>query len=380
MRAKNLILLLLAPLVFACGKKASETKPIRKDVTETVFASGVLEADGTYSLTAQTEGYLTQVNFSEGQLVKEGTVLAVVDNRENRFNTESAMALYKISRQNFSTTAPALLQAKNSVMIARNNLRQDSTQYSRYKKLYEGQSVSLLELEKAQLSYETSLGNYLNAQESYRLQWQQAEQSVISNRAVKEVNQTQFGNNEIRAVVSGKVYDKLKERGDFVRKGDIIAVIGDANFLYAKVNVDESNITKIKKGQQALIQLNTDKSKLYKGIVGEIYPSFDEDTQSFYCKLFFTDTLKFRISGTQLQTNIVTGFQKNALLIPRNYLNFDGTVNVRGVSDPVKVETRFVSTTWVHVVRGLNDSSVIWTENVAGNSLETSEVGASMTP
>lgn len=380
MRAKTLILLLLAPLVFACGKKASETKPIRKDVTETVFASGVLEADGTYSLTAQTEGYLTQVNFSEGQLVKEGTVLAVVDNRENRFNTESAMALYEISKQNFSVNAPALLQAKNSVMIARNNLRQDSTQYARYKKLYESQSVSLLELEKAQLSYQTSLGNYLNAQENYRLQWQQAEQSVISNRAAKEVNQTQFGNNEIRAVVSGKVYEKRKERGDFVKKGDVIAVIGDANFLYAKVNVDESNITKIKLGQQALIQLNTDKSKLYKGTVGEIYPSFDEDTQSFYCKLFFTDTLKFKISGTQLQTNIITGFQKNALLIPRNYLNFDGTVNVRGISSPVKVDTRFVSTDWVQVVSGLNDSSVIWTENVAGNSLEQSEVGASMTP
>jgi len=41
-------------------EKTEETTPIRKDVTETVFASGVLEANNTYSLTAQTDGYLSK--------------------------------------------------------------------------------------------------------------------------------------------------------------------------------------------------------------------------------------------------------------------------------------------------------------------------------
>lgn len=369
--------IVLAALV-SCGKKTEETKPIRKDVTETVFASGVLEAEGTYNLTAQTDGYLVQIIFKEGDLVKEGTVLAVVDNKENKYNTESTNALYNIAQSNLSPTAPALMQAKNNVAVAKHNLQQDSLQYVRYKKLLETNSVAQIDFENTELKYQTSRANYESAKESYKLQKQQAEQSVISNKALKEVNRVMFGNNEIRAVVSGKVYEKRKQKGDFVRKGDVIAVIGDANYLYAKINVDESNIGKIKLGQEAVIQLNTNQTKQYKAKVGEIYPAFDEASQSFYCKLVFTDSIDFKVSGTQLQSNIIVGFQKNALLIPRSYLNFDGTVQIKGEKQPAKVVTNFISTSWVQILSGITENTVLVTENISANKLDTSEVGGSM--
>ncbi len=364
-------------LASSCGKKSEETKPIRKDVTETVFASGVLEAEGTYNLTAQTDGYLLQINFKEGDIVKEGSVLAVVDNKENKYNTESTNALYTIAQSNLSPNAPALMQAKNNVAVAKHNLQQDSLQLERYRKLLTTKSVAQIDFENAELKYQTSLANYGSSKESYKLQKQQAEQALINNKALKEVNRVVFGNNEIRAVVRGRVYEKRKQKGDFVRKGDVIAVIGNANNLYAKINVDESNIGKIKVGQDALIQLNTNKEKLYKATVGEIYPAFDDASQSFYCKLIFSDSLDFKISGTQLQSNIIVGFQKNALLIPRNYLNFDGTVQVKGEKLPTKVVTNFVSTYWVQVLSGIDDKTVLITENVSANKMEQSEVGAS---
>jgi HlyD family secretion protein len=365
-------------LASACGKKSEETKPIRKDVTETVFAPGVLEADGTYNLTAQTDGYLLQINFKEGDIVKEGSVLAVVDNKENKYNTESTTALYNIAQSNLSPNAPALMQAKNNVVVAKHNSQQDSLQLERYRKLLATKSIAQIDFENAELKYQTSLASYESSKESYKLQKQQAEQSLINNKALKEVNRVVFGNNEIRAVVRGRVYEKRKQKGDFVRKGDVIAVIGNADKLYAKINVDESNIGKIKLGQEALIQLNTNKEKLYKAIVGEIYPAFDEASQSFYCKLVFTDSLDFKISGTQLQSNITVGFQKNALLIPRNYLNFDGTVQIKGDKQPTKVVTNFVSTYWVQILSGITETTVLVTENISTNKLDTSEVGGSI--
>jgi HlyD family secretion protein len=366
-------------LVSACGKKSEETNPIRKDVTETVFASGVLEADGTYDLTAQTDGYLIQINFKEGDIVKEGSVLAMVDNKENKYNTESTNALYNIAQSNLSPNAPALMQAKNNVVVAKHNLQQDSLQLERYRKLLATKSVAQIDFENAELKYQTSFATYESSKESYKLQKQLAEQSLINNKALKEVNRVVFGNNEIRAVVRGRVYEKRKQKGDFVRKGDVIAVIGNADNLYAKINVDESNIGKIKVGQDALIQLNTNKEKRYKATVVEIYPAFDDASQSFYCKLVFTDSLDFKISGTQLQSNIIVGFQKNALLIPRNYLNFDGTVQIKGEQLPTKVITNFVSTYWVQILSGITETTVLVTENISTNKIDTSEVGGSMT-
>jgi HlyD family secretion protein len=365
-------------LLSACGKKTEETKPIKKDVTETVFASGVLEAKNTYTLKAQTDGYLSDVNFEEGDLVKTGSVLAVVDNKENSFNNQSAKDLYEISESNTKSNAPALLQAQNTININKQKMQLDFTQYQRYKKLWEENSVAKIDFENIELQYKTSKGNYESALENYKLITQQANQQVISNKALKNINNSMLSKNQIKAVVTGKVFKRYKQVGDYVTKGEAIALIGEPQNIYAKVNVDETNIGRIKVGQEAYIQLNTSKDKTYKGKVSEIYPSFDEASQSFICKIAFSEPLDFIIINTQLQSNIVVQITKNALLIPRNYVDFGGFVTLKKSGEKVKITTKFSSNEWVQVLSGINENSVLVTENVAENKQTTSEVGAQL--
>jgi HlyD family secretion protein len=367
-----------ALLIFlsACGRKTEETKPIRKDVTEAVFASGVLEANNTYNLTAQVDGYLVTINFNEGDVVTKGMELAVVDNKENRFNSVSATGLYDIALRNTQSTAPLLLQAQHAIATAKEKMGQDKLQVERYKRLLENNSIARLDYENATLTYETSKNNYESAVANYQKLQQDAEQQIITNKAQKKINETAFGKNVIQAVVNGKVYQKLKQTGDYVKRGDVIAVIGDENFIYAKVNVDEANIRKIKIGQSALIKLNTDKEKAYRAEVWQILPSFDESQQSFVCKLKFTESLDFTIVKTQLQANIIADSQKNALVIPRNYLDLGGRVQIKGEKDPVKVKTKFIGSEWVQITDGVDENTVLVTENIAGNNIQTSEIGS----
>lgn len=357
--------LLMSVILFSCGKQYQETKPIRKNVTETVFASGFLEAEGTYYLTAQTDGYLLEINFDEGDKVNSGQTLAIIDNIENRLNTKGATELFNIAQQNLAPNAPALIRAQNEVNQALQNLRQDSVQWLRYRALQASGSVSLLDLENAQLKFVNSKSTYQSAVENYKLQRQQALQSLINNKTQKELNNTMLKNNEIKAVVKGKVYKKYKQKGDFVKKGDQIAMIGSAELIYAKVSIDESNIGKVKPGQKAFIQLNTNKTKVYDGIVSEILPAFDEGTQSFTCKIQFKDPLDFTIVNTQLQCNINTGFIKNAMLIPRAYLEYGQMVRVKDKKDLVKVKTQIVSNEWVLIQSGISDADIILTEKSA---------------
>jgi HlyD family secretion protein len=365
---KIFIYLIISALAFSCGKKTEETKPIRKAITETVFASGVLEANGTYNLTAETDGYLIQLNFVEGDLVREGDVLAVIDNKQNLFNTESAVSLYQIAKQNTYQSAPSLKQASNSSAIAKQKMLQDSMQVARYQKLLDKNSIAKIDFENAVLQYQTSKTNYYNSLENYNQVKQQAEQQLIINEAQKDVNNVMSANNQLRAVVNGKVFQKFKQRGDFVKKGDVIASIGDANFIYAKVNVDESNISKIKVGQTAVIQLNINKNKTYQGKVAEIYPAFDESSQSFTCKIVFDDSLDFKIVNTQLQVNITVRVNPNALLIPRSYLDYGNLVTVKGKKEKVKVETNIVSNEWVEIKSGIQETDILITDKVEGQA------------
>lgn len=373
-----MIFLLVGFLAASCARKSEETTPVRKDVTEMVFASGILEANNTYNLTAQADGYLMKLNFQEGDLIEAGTVLAVIDNRESVFNTESASALYQIAERNTNNFAPAIAQAKNTLQLTKQKAEFDSLQYLRYKTLHEKNSVSKTEYENYFLQFTTSKSNYESASESYKLVKQQAEQELISSKASKNINATLSANNQIKAMVSGRVYKKMKQTGDFVRRGDAIATIGDANFIYAKVNIDESNINKVKVGQEAVIQLNIDKDKVYKGTVAEIYPTFDDASQSFLCKIIFTDSLHFKIVGTQLQSNIIIGKQMGALLIPRNFLDFDGTVTLKKDKSKVYIKTNFISKDWVQITSGIDEKTLLTTENIASNKMTTSELGSQM--
>jgi multidrug efflux pump subunit AcrA (membrane-fusion protein) len=352
----------LTLMLGSCGKKLDETTPVRKDVTETVFASGVLEAPNTYQLTAQADGYLIQVNFEEGEKVPVGKLLAVVDNKEPDFNRESAEALYRIAQGNTLPTAPALQQAQQSIGLNQQKMEQDLIQVQRYRRLSQSNSVSKVEVENAEWQYQTSKSAYESALENYRQLKQQAEQAEISNKAQKKVNEVVVSKNEIRALVSGKVYQKLKQKGDYVKRGEVIATIGQENGIYAKVSIDESNISKVRVGQPAVIQLNTNTGKTYRATVSEIMPMFDETSQSFTCKLTFSEPLDFQIINTQLQSNIETGLIKQALLIPRRFVTFGNMVTIKGHEQPLKIETEVISNEWVVVKSGISEKDIIVTE------------------
>jgi HlyD family secretion protein len=373
---KQLLLLTITFIFFSCGKKTEETKPIRKDVTETVFASGILEANNTYSLTAQADGYLIQLNFKEGDMITIGKVLAVVDNKEAGFNEQSAKDLFTIAQRNTFSNAPALQQAQNTITINKQKMELDFINLQRYQKLWANNSIAKIDLDNAELQYKTSKTNYESATENYRQIKQQADQQVISTQATKNINTVITSKNQIKAVVAGKIFKKYKQIGDYVKRGETIALIGNAQNIYAKVNIDEGNIDKVKIGQDAFIQLNTNKDKVYKGIVAEIYPSFDDAAQSFICKLSFTDSLDFTIVNTQLQSNIIIGSTKKALLIPRNYIDFGGNVQVKGQKEKIKVVTKFVSNEWVQVLSGIDENTILITDNIAANKITTSETGA----
>ena len=366
------ILLLLA----SCGKKTEETTPIRKDVIETVFASGILEAKNTYTLKAQIDGYLLAVNFEEGDVVRLGKILAVVDNKESGLNQESARGLYNIAQNNAQNNAPALLQAQNSILINKQKMEQDYVQFQRYQKLWESNSVAKIDFENAELQYKTSKSNHESSLENYKQLKIQANQQVISNKVARDVNNVASNKNQIKVIISGKVFKKYKQIGDYVTRGEAIALIGEPANIYAKVNIDESNIGKIKLGQEALIQLNTNKEKTYKATIAEIYPAFDDATQSFICKITFDEPLDFTIVNTRLQSNITVAVTKNALLIPRNFVDFGGNVQIKGEKEKVKIMTKFASSDWVQVLSGISDNTVLITDNLAANKTVTSEVGS----
>ena len=356
----NYLTILSTLLFFSCANTNNqEIKPIRKNISEIVFASGSLESDNKYNLTAQTDGNIIKLNLVEGATVAVNQLVAVIDNKQNIISTNNAAEQLKIARYNNTDNAPLLQQIKANIDAAKEKLSQDITQEQRYQELYNQSSVTKAELEKMQLSTKTSKANLAALEQQYKsVQQQNKQQYITQSNAVKGsvINQE---NNQVKIVAAGKVYKKVKQVGDYVRRGDVIAIIANENLLYAKLNVDENSIDKVKVGQTITIQLNTQKNKKYTGVVSEILPVFDEPSQSFIVKVQFTEKPDFTINGTQLEANILVGEKKNTLLIPRNYVSFGNKVQLKGSDDLKTIETGIVSTEYVEVLNGLTENDIL---------------------
>ena len=354
-------LLLVATALGSCGRKTAETKPERRDLTELVFASGMLLPDNEYQLTAQAEGYLLELRIEEGDTIQAGQLVAIIDNPQANVNTRSSSALLQIARANTQPNAPAIKQLEANLAAAQAKLQQDEQQSARYQALLAKNAVAKIEAENAQLAAQTSRANVEAIQQQLQAIRQQSEQQLIAQQASVENNQIAQGNNQLKAPVGGRVYTQKKRRGDYVRRGDVIATIASPSFLYAKLSIDEANMSKIRIGQEVAIQLNPNPDKVYRAHIGEILPSFDDASQSFSCKAFFADSLDFRIARTQLQANIIIGMRKNTLVIPRTFLGYGDKVMIPEGKElkTIVVKPGVRSSEWVEILEGISEGQTI---------------------
>lgn len=345
--------------LISCSEKKNETKPHRQNIIEMVFASGMLEADNQYNLSAQTDGYIVKMNFEEGVFVNEGKVIAEIDNDQNRINAQSANELNDIAQENTLSSAPALLEIKASIEAATAKVVYCEQQFERYKILYESQVVSRLDFENAQLNLTNAQADLKKGKEQYLKQKISAKQEAVVQQNIRKINNVLKNQNLLIAIKSGKVYEKRKQLGDYVRKGDVIAVVGSPNVIYAKLNVDETNMSKLKNGQTVMIKLNTNRDKVYKAIIKQILPAFDETSRSFIIKAYFDEKIDFDITGTQLEANILIGTKNNALVIPAAYLNYGNKVMLKENAKVITVKTGIVSSEWVEIISGLESGQTI---------------------
>ena len=354
----SLFLLLTLSTLVSCGTK-EEGKPVVQDIKELVFASGELEWDNSYNLTAQTDGILVNATFDVGNKVTENQIIASIDNKTNENNTASARDLVVISKENLTDNAPALQQLQQNIKFAESKYQQDKTQSERYKRLYDSQSIAKVEYENIQLAAENSLSQLNALKKQYQQVLQQSKQNYINTENQLKNNQVVLGYNKLVVPQKGTIIKKLKFSGDYVKKGDVIAVIADENKVEGVLNVDENSIGKVKIGQTVFVQLNTNKNEVYNAKISEILAAFDEQTQSFICKVIFDKPLNTSLYGTQLEANILVGEKKNALLIPRNFLGFGNKVMVKGKDEAIIVKTGIVSTEYVEILEGITKEDVL---------------------
>lgn len=322
---RYLSIIVLAGLSFsACKKKPEQTQPKLERITESVYASGIIKSKNQYQVFSTMSGLIQEILVKEGDVVKKGDPLFVIQSETSRLNAENA----KISADyaDLNTTGDRLTELKGVIATAKSKMLNDSLLLLRQRGLWAQQIGSKVELEQRELAYISSANNYEAAILRYKDLQKQLKFAAAQAQKLLSISKTIAQDYIVRSKTDGRVYSITKEIGEIVSAQSPVAIIGDATEFITELQIDENDIARLQKGQRVLLTLDSYKGQVFEAAVSKIDPIMNERSRTFTVEADFKQKPPILYPNLSTEANIVIQSKENALTIPRAYLLGDSVV------------------------------------------------------
>ncbi len=349
--------LLLTTFLFfgtSCKRSGSSIHPEQKDITESVYASGMVKSASQYQVYAKVPGVIRQFFVKEGDVVKKGDPLFEIDNSNARLNTENARIAAHTA--DYTTNLDKLNDAQAAIDVAKRKLANDSSLFARQQVLWQQNVGTKNDLDQRELAYAASKSAFTNALVKYNDLKRQLQLNSTQSHNILQINESNEGDLIVRSDVAGKVYALNKEQGELVTSQMPVAVVGADGDYLLELAVDEHDILKVKAGQTALVRMDSYKSTVFESTVTCVYPMMDAGTRTFRVDAVFTSKPATLYPNLTAEANIVTDTRKGVLTIPRNCLVNDSTV-LNDVGEKVHFVAGLMDLNLVEVRSGLTSAS-----------------------
>ncbi len=351
-----LLVFLLFFSLIACKSKTETIQPKEEKITESVYASGIVKTKDQYQVNSTTNGIIQQLLVKEGDIVKKGDPILVIRNETARLNVENAQltAAYADIRNN----TDKLNEAKANIELGRIKMLNDSSLFVRQQNLWLQQIGTRIELDQRELAYKNSKISYSTARLRYNDLKKQLTLAAEQSRKNVAISSALSKDLTLRSEVSGRVYNLLKEKGEWVTTAMPVAIIGNANDFMLELQVDENDIAKIKGGQKAFVTMDSYKGAVFEASIISIDPIMSEKTKSFTIDAAFTNKPATLYPNLTVEANIVIQTKDKALTIPRNYLMNDSMV-MTSDKKTKRVLTGLKDYQKVEILKGLSTADMI---------------------
>lgn len=168
------------------------------------------------------------------------------------------------------------------------------------------------------------------------------------------------GKTEIRADAAGIVYQTLKEKGELVRPGEPLLLIGAEGKPLARLMADQQDILKIKTGQLVLVSTESTGDSIYEGEVIKIFPLLQENSQSFRVDVAFKRAPALPFLHLAAHGNIIIQRKENTLVLPASVFSGDSLLVKReGKKQWIKPRTGIRGTDYVELPDGPDEKTKV---------------------
>ncbi len=188
--------------------KVTVAQPVQKVVTDYLELSGNTQAVKTVQLVARVSGYLEKVFFQDGQFVKEGQLLFLIQQNTYRDN---------------------LRQAEASILQQKALLDYAEVQLTRYSNLLDQKAASQADVD------------------NWRYQKNSAQASLQSAEAQRDLARLNLSYTELRAPFDGRIDRRLKDPGNLVGSGEntVLAQLNQIDPIYVYFNISDLDLARL---------------------------------------------------------------------------------------------------------------------------------------
>ncbi|WP_044518015.1 efflux RND transporter periplasmic adaptor subunit [Hymenobacter sp. DG25B] len=333
-----------------CQDKAERVKPVWSPISESVYAAGTVKSGRQYQAFATVGGVIQQVLVREGDTVHVGTPLLSIASDVQQLNQENAALAARYA--DVAANQSQLQEARERIALQRRTMLNDELQLTRQRRLWQQSIGTKLTLEQKELAYASSKTAYEAAVLSYQTLKKQLDFAAAQARNNLRIARQQAGDFILRSKIDGTVYQLYREKGEAVTPQTPLALLGDARHFVLEMQVDESDIIKIRPGQLVLVTMDSYKGQVFRARVTSISPMMSTGSRTFEVDAAFLQPPPVLYPFVSFEANIVLQTKPKALLIPRRLLVDDSTVR-RADGKLVRVKTGLRDYQMVEILAGL---------------------------
>ncbi len=252
------IVLVLAVVVFASlasrdrnVTRVTTAKVTRQELVSTVSGNGRIQAKTKAEISSQVMGQIVLLAVREGDFVKKGDFLLQIDK-----------AQYDASTKAQEANIEALFAQRQSDRATLEQARRD---YDRERKNFEAKISSEQTMQKAKLALDAAAASL-----------EATERRIEQARAQLAGSKDSLSKTTLLAPFSGVVTARPVEAGENAvvgtmnNPGTVLLTISDMSVVEAEMEVDETDIPRVKLGQKAKLTIDAWPDKKFDGVVTEI--------------------------------------------------------------------------------------------------------------
>lgn len=280
--ATRLFLLIVFAGLSACGRQdkdanadeaANSAVPVeaaavaRRPISASYEGTATLEPESQAQVAAKINGVLLKLLVEEGDHVKQGQVLAKLDDEIPRLNLAKAEAV----------------------------LRKLENDFRRSQEMFERKLLSVEQNDKIRFDLETQ-------------------------RASFDLARLELSYTDIVAPISGVVSRRLVKVGNYIQLNQALFQIDNFDPLLAVLNVPERELSTLRAGQAVQMQVDSIPGSSFEGAIQRISPVVDAGTGTFRVTCEFRDATGQLKSGMFGRLHVTYAEHADALTIPRSAL------------------------------------------------------------